>query len=228
MCRGQHPLVYLRIEELQKSFGKNAVLQDVSLAVQKSECFGISGHSGCGKTTLLRIVAGLESPDAGTMTLGGLTLRDKHDSVSPHRRKIGFVFQDLALWPHITGLANVAFMFPGRLRRSERKTRAKAQLEAVRLPMSHIDRYPDELSGGEQQRVAIARALAGQPRLLLMDEPFAHLDKDLKNELFDLVSNVKQENQLTILYVSHVPEEVERLADRIGVLKDGRIQETTS
>lgn len=217
----------LRIENLSKSYGRRTILTGLSVSLQKGQCLGILGASGSGKTTLLRIIAGLERADSGSVTFDGTIFCDEGGYLPPWQRGVGFVFQDLALWPHMTALENVGFMFPGRMNRLKRKQKAAEVLMKVHLTQAHNERYPDELSGGECQRVAIARALAMQSRLLLMDEPFAHLDAGLKGELLRLVEELRRLDEITVVYVSHTEAEVVRLADSIGVLENGCLKSRT-
>lgn len=214
----------LRVDKVRKSFGGNEVLRDVSFSVDGGRYFGLAGASGCGKTTLLRILAGLERADSGEVRVGDTLLCGGDCCVEPRKRGMGFVFQGLALWPHMTATENVAFMFPGGVARAERRSRARALLARVRLPADSHDSYPDELSGGQCQRIAIARALAPEPRVLLLDEPFAHLDADLRKQLFATMQEIRDEN-VTIVHASHALTELESFADRIGVLEDGTVKE---
>ena len=216
--------MHLKIDKITKKFGKVTALADFSLSVKNGEWFGLLGPSGGGKTTLLRIIAGFENADSGCIELNKTVLFDKKHIVPSEKRGIGFVFQNLALWPHMTAIENVAFMFPGKVSRKARRRRANELLLSVHLPETHCNNYPDELSGGECQRVAIARALAAQPKLLLMDEPFSHLDSGLKQEMFSLMKEIRKTNDLTVIYVSHMRQELETLTDRIGIMSNGGIE----
>ena len=208
--------MYLEVDKITKNFGEVTALCECSLNLRQGEWFGILGPSGCGKTTLLRIIAGLEEADSGTISLNSELLSDRKHVIPPEKRGIGFVFQSLALWPHMSAVENVAFMFSGKVKKGERRKRARQLLSDVHLPNSLHDSYPDELSGGECQRVAIARALATDPRLLLMDEPFSHLDSVLKQEMFSLMNELRKNKELTVIYVSHMKEELEAIVDQIG------------
>lgn len=226
MTEGNPVRAHLEIAGLHRAYLKDRpVLSELDLRIGSGVCYGLVGASGSGKTTLLRLIAGLDRPDAGTIALAGRVLTQDGTCVPSRHRRVGFVFQDLALWPHMTAEQNVGFMFPGRLRRVERRARARRLLERICLGASRAGSYPDEMSGGECQRVAIARALASEPEVLLMDEPFAQLDVDLKEEMFSTMEHLRSETPTTIVYVSHARHEVERLADRVGVLSQGRIRE---
>jgi len=190
------------------------VLQGIDLEVYPGEILALLGPSGCGKTTLLRVIAGLEGPDAGRVLLAGreITL------LPPERRGIGFVFQDYALFPHLTALGNVAFGLKG----EDRWERARRALERVGMTLFQ-DRKPGELSGGQQQRVALARALAPGPRLVLLDEPFSSLDAGLRAATREEVRKVLKEAGTTALLVTHDQEEALSFADRLGVMRGGRL-----
>jgi iron(III) transport system ATP-binding protein len=179
----------------------------------------VLGPSGCGKTTLLRLIAGFESPDAGTIVVGGQTVAGPGDWVPPERRRIGMVFQDYALFPHLRVRENVAFGLATR-EREERERLTATTLELVGLQHKH-DRYPHELSGGERQRVALARALAPEPELVLLDEPFSSLDATLRADLRREVALILREAGATALLVTHDQEEALTLGDRLAVMRDG-------
>jgi ABC-type Fe3+/spermidine/putrescine transport system ATPase subunit len=218
----------LNVAGLNKRFGGQDVLNGLYLQVEEGECLTLFGPSGCGKTTLLRLIAGLDEPDAGTIVLNGGVASDPRIRIPPNRRRIAMVFQDLALWPHMTALSNVEFVSPRTLKaRKERRGRAREVLDLVHLKRHH-DKYPHQLSGGEQQRVAIARALAQDPRILLLDEPFSSLDAELKNAMLDLVREIRLSRDLTILYVTHVASDIPALADRVAIMDACRITETLS
>lgn len=198
-------------------------LKQVSLSVERGEIRGVLGPSGAGKTTLLKVIAGLERPFSGTVHLAGKPVSTPDKQVPPHCRNTSMVFQSLALWPHMNVRQQLEFVipspFPGR--------EEKHQLVTALLDRVHLnglqDRYPAGLSGGEQQRLAIARALAAEPQILLMDEPFSSLDHELKKELLDMVLSLKQLKEMTILYITHQIDEALYLADRITLMKQGRI-----
>jgi len=192
----------------------------LSLRVTEGEILALLGPSGCGKTTTLRLIAGLESPDAGTITLRGQIVAGPGRAVPPEERGVGIVFQDYALFPHLTVADNVAFGLP----RAARRSRVEAVLELVGLG-GFGPRYPHELSGGQQQRVALARALAPAPALLLLDEPFSNLDADLRAQMRDEVERILRTSGTTAVFVTHDQEEAFTLADRVGVLLAGRIEQ---
>lgn len=214
---------YLQAQDITKSFnGVGAAVDRASLTVTKGEVLALLGPSGCGKTTLLRILAGLSAPDRGRVELDGAVLVGPGEFVPPQRRSIGMVFQDWALFPHLTVAKNVSFG----LRRSEApKDRAAEILDLVGLP--HLaGRYPEELSGGQAQRVALARALAPRPRVLLFDEPFSNLDAGLRVQLRTDVAALMHEVGMTSIFVTHDQEEAFVIGDRVAVMNEGRIVQT--
>jgi ABC-type Fe3+/spermidine/putrescine transport system ATPase subunit len=215
---------HLAIANVSKRFGSHQALIDVSLAVAAGESVGILGPSGCGKTTLLRLIAGLDVPDIGEIWLAGEQVSGpRRGLVPPHQRGIGFVFQDLALWPHLTVRKNLDFVLEStKGPRADRKARADDVMALVRIePLS--SRYPHELSGGEQQRVALARALVGQPRVLLFDEPLSSLDAELRATLRAELARLQRALRVTTVYVTHDREDVAVLADRVIEMRAGRI-----
>ena len=188
------------------------VINDLSFSIDQGEIVGILGASGSGKSTLLRILAGLEHPTEGKVVLSGKTVVDDQVCVSPEQRGVGMVFQDYALFPHLTVAQNVSFGLY-RLPRKERAKRTEEMLELVHLS-EFANRYPHELSGGQQQRVAIARALAPCPAVLLMDEPFSNLDADLKCSIRCEIQEILREAKMTCLFVTHDHQDVEAICDR--------------
>ncbi len=196
-------------------------LRGVDIAVKPAEVVCLLGPSGCGKTTLLRIAAGLERPRAGTVRIGGQVVASDTVFVPPERRGVGLMFQDFALFPHLTNLANVAFGLD-RLARAEARAEALRALERVGLGR-HAEDYPERLSGGEQQRVALARALAPRPGVMLMDEPFSGLDRRLRDAVRDETLSVLRRAGATVIVVTHDPEEALRVADRVVLMRRGRI-----
>jgi iron(III) transport system ATP-binding protein len=207
------------VEGLSKSFGNRLVLAGVDLEVPEGSLTAVLGPSGSGKTTLLRIIAGFERPSAGSVTLGGAVVEAGRCHVPPEARRIGYVPQEGALFPHLDARANVAFGLP---RRERRGPRAEALLALVGLAgQGHL--YPHQLSGGQQQRVALARALAIQPRLVLMDEPFSSLDPALRSEVRADVVRVLTRTGTTAVLVTHDQDEALSVADRVAVLRDGRV-----
>jgi iron(III) transport system ATP-binding protein len=215
---------HLAIVNVSKRFGSHQALNDVSLDVVAGEAVVILGPSGCGKTTLLRLIAGLDVPDSGEIWLAGVQVSGPRRAlVPPHERGIGFVFQDLALWPHLTVQKNLDFVLESaKTPRADRRARTHDVLTLVRIePLS--SRYPHELSGGEQQRVALARALVGQPRLLLFDEPLSSLDAELRETLRAELAGLQRALRVTTVYVTHDREDVAALADRVVEMRAGRI-----
>ena len=211
----------LAFEGVHRWYGTTVALAGVDLAVAPGEIVCLLGPSGCGKTTLLRIAAGIEKPSKGRVLLNGEEAAGDTRFVPPEKRNIGLMFQDFALFPHLTILQNVAFgLWP--LPPSERTRVATALLERVGLS-HYTGQYPHNLSGGEQQRVALARAMAPRPGVLLMDEPFSGLDVQLRQTMQDETLAVLQETRATSIIVTHDPDEAMRLADRIVVLNRGRI-----
>ena len=195
----------------------------LSLQVAEGELVALLGPSGCGKTTTLRLIAGLETADAGTITIRGRVVTGPGRAVPPEERGVGIVFQDYALFPHLTVADNVGFGLP-RAPRHGRRGRTADVLALVGLA-GFESRYPHELSGGEQQRVALARALAPTPALMLLDEPFSNLDADLRAQMRDEVERILRETATTAVFVTHDQEEAFTLADRVGVLQTGRIEQ---
>ncbi|MEW6270641.1 MAG: ABC transporter ATP-binding protein [Thermodesulfobacteriota bacterium] len=212
------------LDELWASRAGRHALRGVSLAVRAGEVVGVIGPSGAGKSTLLRVVLGLLAPDRGRVVLHGVVASDGgRILVAPEDRELGMVFQDLALWPHLTVRGNLAFGLDARgVPRPERERRIDEVLRRVSLG-DERDRYPDSLSGGERQRVAIARALVLDPAAVLLDEPLASLDVLLRQQLRDLLRELFAERRPAVLYVTHDPRELQGLAQRIVVLDDGTV-----
>ena len=218
----------LAVANVTKRFGAHQALDGVSLDVAAGEGVVIVGPSGCGKTTLLRLIAGLDVPDGGEIWMCGTQVSVQHRSiVPPHEREIGFVFQDLALWPHLTVQGNLHFVLESaKTPRTSRGPRVHEVLSLVRV--QHLSaRYPHELSGGEQQRVALARALVGQPRVLLLDEPLSSLDPELRATLRDELARLQRTLSLTMVYVTHDMEDAAALADRVIEMRVGHIVSIT-
>jgi ABC-type Fe3+/spermidine/putrescine transport system ATPase subunit len=215
---------HLSVAHLSKRFASHQALTDISLEIAAGQAVVILGPSGCGKTTLLRLIAGLETPDAGEIWLAGVQVSAAGRAhVPPHERGIGFVFQDLALWPHLTVQKNLDFVLESaKTPRTGREARAHDVLTLVRIEQLS-GRYPHELSGGEQQRVALARALVGQPRVLLLDEPLSSLDPELRDALRNELSRLQRAVGVTTIYVTHDREDVAVLADRVVEMRAGRI-----
>lgn len=210
---------YLQVSDITKRFNGTVALDGVDLAVEQGESLALLGPSGCGKTTLLRILAGLELPDSGAITVDGSRLVNDATFVPPEKRRIGLVFQDWALFPHLSVARNVAF---GLDRSEVRSGRVQQTLELVGLTHA-ADRYPDELSGGQAQRVALARALAPRPRVLLFDEPFSNLDTGLRGKVRADVAALMREVGMTSIFVTHDQEESFVVGDRVAVMRAGKI-----
>ncbi|HSJ23620.1 MAG TPA: ABC transporter ATP-binding protein [Longimicrobiales bacterium] len=215
----------LEARHLSKRYGTSThiALNDVSLDVGRGEVLAVVGESGSGKTTLLRLIAGLEIPTDGEVLLNGHVASSARGCVPPERRGVGIVFQDYALFPHLTVLENVAFGLQT-LRRKQQRERALQALSLVGL-LEYGGRYPHELSGGQQQRVALARAMAPQPALLLLDEPFSNLDVMLKEQVREEVGEILRKAGTTAIFVVHDLDDVLSVADRIAILRDGRLQQ---
>ncbi|MBF1715035.1 MAG: ABC transporter ATP-binding protein, partial [Selenomonas sp.] len=214
----------IRVEGVSKSYGDHHVLADLSLTIRKGECFTLLGPSGCGKTVLLRLIAGFESPDAGRIYLDDTLVTDPAEQVEipPERRGIGLVFQDYAVWPHMTVFDNVAYPLKIAKRpKDEIRTRVMEMVEIV--GMKGLEkRLPSELSGGQQQRVALARALVGKPSLLLLDEPSMGLAPLLIKEIFSIIVDINKAGT-TILLVEQNANMALSIANRAYVLETGRI-----
>jgi iron(III) transport system ATP-binding protein len=218
--------VSVRLAGVEKVFGSVHAVAGVDLDVPTGEIVSVLGPSGCGKTTLLRLIAGFERPAAGTVVVGSQTVAGPDAWTPPERRRIGMVFQDYALFPHLKVRANIAF---GLSRRpaDERERLTQRTLELVGLHHKH-DRYPHELSGGERQRVALARALAPEPEVVLLDEPFSSLDATLRSDLRREVELILRDAGATALLVTHDQEEALVLGDRLAVMRQGRIVQVGS
>jgi iron(III) transport system ATP-binding protein len=207
------------VRGLVKHFGALAAVNDIDLRVGAGELVALLGPSGCGKTTTLRLIAGFERPDAGEIVLDGIEVAGPRAFVPPERRRIGVVFQDYALFPHLSVADNVGF---GLRNKVERRERVDVMLALVGLA-DKARRRPHELSGGEQQRVAIARALAPDPAIVLLDEPFSNLDAALRGRVRAEVRDILDAAQATAIFVTHDQEEALSVADRVAVMRAGRI-----
>ncbi|MEQ1818968.1 MAG: ABC transporter ATP-binding protein [Terricaulis sp.] len=211
----------VQLTNVRRSYGKTLVLDGVSFTAPEGQVIALLGPSGSGKSTILRLIAGLESVDAGEIHLGGERVSAAGSTTATEARRIGMVFQDYSLFPHLTAGANVAFGLD-KLGRAERDETALKWLDRVGLK-HRAGAYPHELSGGEQQRVALARALAPKPRAILLDEPFSGLDAGLRAELRDATLATLSEARTTTLFVTHDAEDALQAADRLVILKAGRV-----
>ena len=208
--------VLVEVSSVSKRFGRVAAVDRASLSIAPGELVAVLGPSGCGKTTLLRLIAGFEAPDSGTIRIRGSLVAGDGAWVAPERRKVGMVFQDYALFPHLSVAENVGFGLP----RRRRQPRVAELLSLVGLDgLAH--RYPHQLSGGEQQRVALARALAPEPELILLDEPWSNVDPHLRSTLRREVVAVLEQLGLTALLVTHDREEALSLAHRVALMREG-------
>jgi ABC-type Fe3+/spermidine/putrescine transport system ATPase subunit len=214
---------FLQLVGISKRFRDDMAVADVSLEARAGESVVILGPSGCGKTTLLRLVAGLTTLDGGEIWLEQRIVSGAGRFVPPHHRRLGFVFQDLALWPHLTVRKTLEFVMRAvRVPNNEHDRRVKETLRLVQIDRL-ADRYPHQLSGGEQQRLALARALVGDARLLLLDEPLSSLDADLRQALRVELRQLQQRLGLTTIYVTHDREDAAVLGDCVIEMRAGRI-----
>jgi iron(III) transport system ATP-binding protein len=211
-----------------QSGGRHAV-EEVSFDVKRGELFVLLGPSGCGKTTILRCIAGLIRPQGGEITIDGTTVASPTSFVPTYRRDIGLVFQDYAIWPHMTVFENVAFPLRvgGKVPRKEVRAKVEQALEIVRLE-KFADRHATQLSGGQQQRVALARALVREPAVLLLDEPLSNLDAELREQMRHELRQIQQRLQLTTVFVTHDQTEALSMASRIALMNEGVLTEVTA
>lgn len=216
----QSPPPRLEIRNLVRDFEGRRVVNDVSLQIQPGQVTCLLGPSGCGKSTTLRMIAGVDMQDRGEIYVDGDLICDTVFRVPPERRSIGLMFQDFALFPHLSVGKNVGFGLSDK--GAANQTRVREMLERVGLE-GYIDAFPHELSGGEQQRVALARALAPRPKIMLMDEPFSGLDNRLRDGIRDETLELLKQEDAAVLLVTHEPEEAMRMADEIALMRDGKI-----
>ena len=214
-------MLSLSFRNIRKQFDSTVVIRDLSLDIREGELFFLLGPSGCGKTTCLRMVAGFYQPDGGDLLFGERVMND----VPPHKRNTGMVFQNYALWPHLTAHGNIEYGLKVRkIERAQRDEMVEQALQMVRLE-GLGKRYPSQMSGGQQQRVALARALVIRPDILLLDEPLSNLDAQLRLEMRAEIKRLHAETGTTALYVTHDQEEALSIADRVAVLKDGELMQ---
>ncbi len=207
--------------EVSKSFGDVSAVKDFTFSMPRGRVVALLGPSGCGKTTVLRLIAGFITPDAGVISIGGETACRPGYSAPPEKRRVGLVFQEGALFPHLTVEQNISYGLPREQRRSKRVSEVAALTGLTDLTR----RMPHELSGGQQQRVALARALAPQPELLLLDEPFSNLDPGLREQVRRDVMAILRSTGMTAVFVTHDQEEALAVGDRIAVMNRGRIEQ---
>jgi spermidine/putrescine transport system ATP-binding protein len=214
----------LTVRNVAKSFGKNAVLRDITLQVAEAEFLTILGESGSGKTTLLRIIAGFERASSGEILMGG----ERLDNLPPYRRRVNTVFQHYALFPHLTVAENVGYgLKVARLPKSEVAGRVEQVLEMVKMT-PYAASKPSKISGGQQQRIALARALVNRPRLLLLDEPLSALDANLRRQMQVELKAMQREVGISFVFVTHDQEEAMVMSDRIALLRMGELEQVAS
>ncbi|MBH0230477.1 ABC transporter ATP-binding protein [Halobacillus yeomjeoni] len=213
--------MFIQIKDLCFCYGntKNNTIQNFNLEIEQGEIISILGESGSGKSTVLRLLCGLETPRQGSITINGEVMTDHRRFVLPEKRGIGMVFQDYALFPHMTVAENIQFGLKGYSRKAK-KQRVQEVLELINMT-SYAKRYPHELSGGQQQRIALARALAPKPSLLLLDEPFSNLDADLQIKIRSELKDIIKKTGITSIFVTHDREDSKAIADRIITMRDG-------
>lgn len=213
----------IELTSVTKRYGNTVAVNDVSLAINPGEVLALLGPSGCGKTTLLRSIAGFERPDAGTISIRGRVVSSPEKFVPPERRQIGFVFQDYALFPHLSVERNVGFGLR-KMSRAQRSDRVTQMLQLVGLGDQDV-KFPHQLSGGQQQRVALARALAPDPDVVLMDEPFSNLDAGLRRQVREDLRDILEKAKATAVFVTHDQEEALNLGARVAIMKSGELLE---
>ena len=213
----------VQCEGVSKRYGDNVAVDGLSFTLEPGEILSVLGTSGCGKTTMLRLVAGFEAPDSGEISIRGRLVSNRSKHIPPENRNVGMVFQEYALFPHMTVSQNVSFGLQG-LTTSERRKRLSEVLGLVRLTGLE-GRYPNELSGGQQQRVALARTLAPRPVTILLDEPFSNLDAGMRSDVRQEMEHILRENGIATVFVTHDREQAFAMADRIGIMVGGRLDQ---
>jgi iron(III) transport system ATP-binding protein len=214
----------LEVQQVTVRYGDFTAVEEVSMTLQSGQIGCLLGPSGCGKTTLLRAIAGFETVSAGNIYLRGVAISTPRRQLPPEQRKVGMVFQDFALFPHLNVRRNIGFGL-SHLPRKERRERVEKMLQLVALS-EYANAYPHELSGGQQQRVALARALAPNPEILLLDEPFSSLDTELRTELAAEIRELLKRNGVTAILVTHDQHEAFAMADQVTLLNRGRVAQT--
>ena len=213
----------ISLEHITHRYGDKKVLDDISVSFAEAKNTCILGPSGCGKTTILRLIAGLEAPEKGIIKINETVATENEKiRIPPHKRKIGFVFQDLALWPHFTVFRNIAFGLKDR--KEEQISDKVNQLLDLFGIADKVKKYPHQLSGGQKQMVAIARSLVHQPEIFLMDEPLANIDVKVKENILAHINYLQQESGFTMLYVTHDHQEAMQTGDEILVMSEGVIE----
>lgn len=215
--------MFVTIKDIDFCYDKNNdnILEDFDLNIRKNQTLSILGESGSGKSTILRLIAGLEKPKMGKLVIGNKIMNNENTFVPPEKREVGMVFQDYALFPHMTVFENISFGID-QLSKRERKEKVMETLNLIDL-VDHRDKYPHQLSGGQQQRTALARAIVTEPKILLLDEPFSNLDTNLKNNIRESLKEIISKIGITTIIVSHDKLDALKLADQLVVLKEGEI-----
>ncbi|MCF8009533.1 MAG: ABC transporter ATP-binding protein [Halanaerobiales bacterium] len=215
--------MFVTMKDIDFYYDKNndTILKDFDLNIHKGQTLSILGESGSGKSTILRLLAGLEKPEKGVIVIGNKIMNNENTFVPPEKREVGMVFQDYALFPHMTVFENISFGI-NHLSKRKRNEMVMETLNLVEL-VDHSGKYPHQLSGGQQQRTALARALVTEPKILLLDEPFSNLDTNLKNNIRDSLKEIISKIGITTIIVSHDKLDALKLADQLIVLKEGKI-----
>jgi iron(III) transport system ATP-binding protein len=217
--------MFVNMTDIDFCYDKNNenILEDFELNIDKGQTLSILGESGSGKSTILRLLAGLEKPKKGQIVIGNKIVNNENTFVSPENREVGMVFQDYALFPHMTVFENISFGISN-LSKKQRKQKVLETLTLVDL-IDHKDKYPHQLSGGQQQRTALARAIVTEPQILLLDEPFSNLDTNLKNNIRESLKEIINVIGITTIIVSHDKLDALKLADQLIVLKEGKVKQ---
>jgi iron(III) transport system ATP-binding protein len=214
--------MYINLSHIKFEYNRHQlILDELSINLKRKEIVAILGSSGSGKSTLLRLISGLEKPIEGSIEIDGLIVYDEKHFIDPHQRNVGMVFQDYALFPHLTVFQNIAYGIHKKTK-TDKKFIVNQMLELTNL-LEKKDNYPHELSGGQQQRVALARALAPKPKVLLLDEPFSNLDHELKKQIRNDLKLIMEKQEMTCIFATHDYEDAIDIADRILYLENGKI-----